>query len=137
MEKPCINKVILSYPVLTRPSDSLSNSATFIPYKLNQKDNLSAGFRKTFTSELLLVIIRSVIIHDSVKENIIPSVSEENWVSHFHRRTGRGGGGGGGGAGGLQPPSPSPQILGNSDILGSKRNLGKASFKRSFHVFIF
>ena len=29
------------------------------------------------------------------------------------------------------------QILGNSDFLGSKRNLGKASFKRSFHVFVF
>ena len=50
----------------------LSNSATFIPYKLNQKDNLSPAFRKAFTNELLLVIIRSVIIHDSVKENIIP-----------------------------------------------------------------
>ena len=56
----------------TRPTDSLSNSATFIPYKLNQKDNLSPAFRKAFTNELLLVIIRSVIIHDSVKENIIP-----------------------------------------------------------------
>ena len=30
-----------------------------------------------------------------------------------------------------------PQILGNSDFLGSKRNLGKASFKRSFHGFVF
>ena len=35
-----------------------------------------------------------------------------------HRRTGRGG------RGGLQPP----QSLGNSVFLGSKRNLGKASF---------
>ena len=34
-----------------------------------------------------------------------------------HRQTGRGGGGG------LQHP----QILGNSDFLGNKRNLGKAS----------
>ena len=42
--------------------------------------------------------------------------------SHKHRRKGRWVGGGGGG--GLQPP----QILSNSDFLGSKRNLGKASF---------
>ena len=34
---------------------------------------------------------------------------------------------GGGGEGGLQPP----QSLGNSDFLSRKRNLGKASFKRS------
>ena len=54
------------------------------------------------------------------------------WLNSFsHRRTGRGGGGGG--WGGCSPP----QILGNSDFLGSKRNLGKASFKRSFHVFVF
>ena len=50
--------------------------------------HLEPDFRKAFTNELLLVIIRSVIIHDSVKENIIPShpipsVSEESWVSHF------------------------------------------------------
>ena len=38
----------------------------------------------------------------------------------MHRRTGWGGGGG--------------QSLGNSDILGGKRNLGKASFKRSLCV---
>ena len=53
-------------------------------------------------------------------------------VRSSHRRTGRGGGGGGG-LGGLQPP----QMLGNSDFLGSKRNLGKASCKRNFHVFCF
>ena len=39
--------------------------------------------------------------------------------------------GGAGGGGVAAPP------LGNSDFLGSKRNLGKASFKRSFHVFVF
>ena len=31
--------------------------------------------------------------------------------------------------GGLGGPQP-PQILGNSDVLGSKRNLGKASLKK-------
>ena len=44
----------------------------------------------------------------------------------LHRRIGQGGGG----ARGLQPP----QNLGNLDFLGSKRNLGKANFKRTFHV---
>ena len=43
----------------------LSNPATFILYKLNQKDNLSPAFRKAFTNEIFLVIIRSVIIHFS------------------------------------------------------------------------
>ena len=41
----------------------------------------------------------------------------------------RGGGGGGGGVwGGLPPPPPPLQISSNSDFLGRKRNLGKASF---------
>ena len=37
--------------------------------------------------------------------------------------------------GGLQhPPPPPPQILGNSDILGSKRDLGRPNFYKNFHV---
>ena len=43
-----------------------------------------------------------------------------------HRRTGRGGG-----RGGLQPP----QILGNSDFLGSKRKFGHSQLLKKFHVF--
>ena len=39
---------------------------------------------------------------------------------------------GAGGAGGCQPSLP--QILGNSDLLGSKRNFGKVNFYKSFHV---
>ena len=41
------------------------------------------------------------------------SRQESRTGTYFHRRTG------------------------NSDFLGSKRNLGKAGFKRSFHVFVF
>ena len=37
----------------------------------------------------------------------------------------------GGAGGGCSPP----KILGNSDFLGSKRNLGKASFKRLLKLF--
>ena len=40
---------------------------------------------------------------------------------------GRGGGGGRGAA--------APQILGNSDFLGSKKKLGQSQFLRRFHVF--
>ena len=36
-----------------------------------------------------------------------------------------------GGAGGCQPSLP--QILGNSDLLGSRGNFGKANFYKSFH----
>ena len=36
--------------------------------------------------------------------------------------------GGGGGRGGLQPP----QILGNSDFLGSKRKFGQSHFLKTF-----
>ena len=60
---------------------------------------------------------------------------ETNGEVSNHRRTGRGGWGGA--AAPPPPPPPPPQILGNSDFLGSKRNLGKASFKRSFHGFVF
>ena len=42
-----------------------------------------------------------------------------------HRRTGRGG------RGGLQPP----QILGNSDFLGSKRKFGQSHFLKTFPCF--
>ena len=58
--------------------------------------------------------------------------------SDWHRRTGRGvggsggrgvgGSGGRGGRGGLQPP----QVLGNSDFLGSKRKFGQSQFLKTF-----
>ena len=38
---------------------------------------------------------------------------------------------GGGGRGGLQPP----QILGNSDFLGSKRKFGQSNFLKTFPCF--
>ena len=53
------------------------------------------------------------------------SAYRDSYVTRSHRRTGRGGWGGC-----SPPPPPPPQILGNSDFLGSKRNLGKASFKQ-------
>ena len=45
--------------------------------------------------------------------------------SKQHRRTGRGG------EGGCSPP-PSPQILGDSDFLGSKRKFGQSQFLKTF-----
>ena len=44
----------------------------------------------------------------------------------YHRRTGRGG------EGGCSPP----QILGNSDFLGSKRKFGQSQLLKTFHVFL-
>ena len=52
------------------------------------------------------------------KMSIVYDHKGNHKVGGKNRRTGRGG------RGGLQPP----QILGNSDFLGSERNLGKASF---------
>ena len=46
-------------------------------------------------------------------------------LNGIHRRTGRGG------EGGLQPP----QILGNSDFLGSKRKFGQSYFLKTFPCF--
>ena len=59
---------------------------------------------------------------------------EKKSYCHSHRRTGRGGGGGG--LWGEEGCSY-PQILGNSDFLGSKRKFGQSQFLKTFPCYYY
>ena len=75
-----------------------------------------------------------IILDLPIGSSASEALNKQNWktlarrrAEHRHRRTGRGG------RGGLQPP----QILGNSDFLGSTRKFGQSQFLKTSPCFYY
>ena len=94
-----------------------SSKESPIPKHLQEATlNWGRGFSLRKAVDLKIVLLGQVV---RINENISSSSFVQDCI---HRRTGRGG------RGGLQ----SPQTLGNSDFLGSKRTFGQSQFLKTF-----
>ena len=79
----------------------------------------STASRKTILRRIIDRSITIIAVISSITPKDFPLLETES--TQRHRRTGRGG------RGGLQPP----QILGNSDFLGSERKFGQSQFLKT------